>query len=179
MAKGKYQEWLTEDGLLQIESWARDGLTDEQIANNMGIAARTLYKWQNKYKQISQSIKKGKAPVDIEVENALLKRALGEWVVEEEKTVDQVGDGEPRKRITTRKRYIPPDTTAGIFWLKQRKGKQWNSMSESQEYKLAVEAKKLEIEMQKLEQELIQMQEDKATEIVIIDKWSNEDAKNN
>lgn len=36
MAKGKYQEWLEPEGLLKLEGWARDGLTDEQIAQNMG-----------------------------------------------------------------------------------------------------------------------------------------------
>ena len=43
MAKGKYQEWLTEDGLTKLEAWARDGLTDEQIAKNIGIKRPTLY----------------------------------------------------------------------------------------------------------------------------------------
>ena len=53
MAKGKYQEWLTEEGLLQLESWARDGLTDEQIASNMGISRETLSQWKKKYSDIS------------------------------------------------------------------------------------------------------------------------------
>ena len=43
MAKGKYQRWLEPDGLLLLEGWARDGLTDEQIAGNVGITATTLY----------------------------------------------------------------------------------------------------------------------------------------
>ena len=77
MAKGKYQEWLTEEGLLQLESWARDGLTDEQIASNMGISRETLSQWKKKYSDISDTLKRGKAVVDIQVENALLKRALG------------------------------------------------------------------------------------------------------
>lgn len=77
MAKGKYQEWLTEEGLLQLESWARDGLTDEQIASNMGITRKTLAEWKTKYSDICDTLKRGKAVVDIQVENALLKRALG------------------------------------------------------------------------------------------------------
>lgn len=67
----------TEEGLLQLEAWARNGLTDEQIAANMGIAPKTLYRWKERYPQIMQSLKRGKAIVDIQVENALLKRALG------------------------------------------------------------------------------------------------------
>ena len=74
---GKYHEWITEEGLLKIEGWARDGLTDEQIAHNIGIASRTLYEWKNKYTQLSQALKRGKEVIDRQVENALLKRALG------------------------------------------------------------------------------------------------------
>ena len=77
MAKGKYQEWLEPEGLLKIEGWARDGLTDEQIAQNMGITAKTLYEWKKKYGEICESLKRGKEITDRQVENALLKRALG------------------------------------------------------------------------------------------------------
>ena len=49
MAKGKYEYWLTPEGLLKLEGWARDGLTDEQIAHNMGINIATLYRWKEKY----------------------------------------------------------------------------------------------------------------------------------
>ena len=61
MAKGKYQEWLTPEGLLKIEGWARDGLTDEQIATNIGISRDTLYRWKNEYSDISDTLKR-KAP---------------------------------------------------------------------------------------------------------------------
>ena len=57
MAKGKYHYWLTPEGLLLIEGWARDGLTDEEIAKNMGIGIRTLYDWEKRFPQILQSIK--------------------------------------------------------------------------------------------------------------------------
>ena len=77
MAKGKYEYWLTEEGLLLLEGWARDGLTDEQIAHNIGISTSTLNNWKNKYVEILESLKRGKEVVDRQVENALLKRALG------------------------------------------------------------------------------------------------------
>ena len=48
MAKGKYQEWLTLDGITRREAWARDGLTDEQLAAKIGITATTLFDWKNK-----------------------------------------------------------------------------------------------------------------------------------
>lgn len=60
MAIGKYKEWLTDDKLLLLQSWARDGLTDEQIAMKMGINVSTLYTWKNKYNEIAESLKKVK-----------------------------------------------------------------------------------------------------------------------
>ena len=77
MAKGKYQEWLEPDGLLKLEGWARDGLTDEQIAKNMGIALSTLKLWKNAHPAILAALKRGKEVIDIEVENALLNKAMG------------------------------------------------------------------------------------------------------
>lgn len=74
---GKYQQWVTDEGLIKIEGWACDGLTDEQIAHNIGIQRTTLYDWKNKYPDISDTLKKGKEVIDRQVENALLKRALG------------------------------------------------------------------------------------------------------
>ena len=57
IARGKYQEWLEQDNLLMIEGWARQGLTDEQIAKNMGIKKSTFYDWLKKYPDISESLK--------------------------------------------------------------------------------------------------------------------------
>ena len=95
MAKGKYEKWLKEENLLLLEGWARDGLTDEQIAKNMGISVKTLFNWKTSYLPILQALKKGKEVVDYEVENALLSSAL---------------EG---------------NTTAQIFWLKNRRPDKW------------------------------------------------------
>ena len=73
----KIDEWLKEDKLILLEGWARAGLTNEQIAHNIGINVKTLYDWQNKKEIIRETLKKSKEVVDIQVENALFKRALG------------------------------------------------------------------------------------------------------
>lgn len=132
MAKGKYEQWLTEEGLLQLEAWARNGLTDEQIAANMGITRSTLNEWKKKYSDISDTIKRGKDIVDIQVENALLKRALGYTYIET--TQERVDDYDPHTGLKTGShmevtktvtKEVQPDTTAQIFWLKNRKPDTW------------------------------------------------------
>lgn len=60
MAKGKYKYWLTPEGLLKLEGWTRDGLTEEQIAGNMGISRSTLNEWKKLYPDISDTLKRGK-----------------------------------------------------------------------------------------------------------------------
>lgn len=142
IAKGKYHTWLQEDNLIRIESWARMGLTDEQIAKNMGISAVTLYEWMKKYPNISKSIKKGKAPIDFEVENALFKRAIG-YEYEEVETIIEEIDGKQRKRIKKIKKVALPETSAMIFWLKNRKPKEWRKLNPVVEAKLNAETEKL------------------------------------
>ena len=128
MAKGKYEYWLTDEGLLQIGGWAKSGLTDEQIAHNMGICRDTLIQWKKKFPDISYSLKVNKEVADIQVENALFKKALGYKVVdiiyERVKNLD-TGEYElvPAKKT---ERDVPPDTTAQIFWLKNRKPDVWS-----------------------------------------------------
>lgn len=121
--RGKYEDWITDDGLLKVQGWARDGLSNEQIAHNMGITFQTLYKWQDKYSELREALKKGKEVVDREVENALLKRAMGYETVEEvEEPVEDKETGEVQMRVTKRvKKQVAPDVTAQIFWLKNRK----------------------------------------------------------
>mgnify|MGYP000636509530 FL=1 len=94
-AKGKYADWITPEGLLKIEGWARDGLTDKQIAHNIGISHATLYEWKKQFPELSDTLKKSKDVVDRMVENALFKNA------------------------------IEGNTTAQIFWLKNRKPDKW------------------------------------------------------
>ena len=138
IAKGKFREWITPDGLTMIQGYARDGLTDEQIATKMGISTSTYYQWQINYPEISDAIKKGKAPVDIQVENALLKRALGydyeEVITEIEEVPVRGTDGQPtakqKKHVKKVTRHVPPDVGAIVFWLKNRKPDKWRDKIE-------------------------------------------------
>lgn len=145
MAKGKYEYWLSPDGLLKLEAWARDGLTDKQISHNIGITEQTLNIWKRSYPSFFESLKKGKEVVDIEVENALLKRALG-YEYTETKTEEYIVEGVPVKRITKTVKEVIPDTTAQIFWLKNRKPGQWRDKQDI-EHSGAVNVRKVYDEM--------------------------------
>ena len=116
MAKSKWEN--IKDKLLLVEGWARNGLTDEQISNNLGIAVSTLNEYKKKYPEFSESLKRGKEVIDLEVENALLKRALGYRYIETTKELNTEGHLVITKEVT---KEVAPDTTAQIFWLKNRK----------------------------------------------------------
>ena len=109
-----------------IEGWARDGLTDEQIAKNIGISKQTFYDWKKKYADFSDSLKNGKEVIDIQVENSLLKRALG---YEYEEVSEKFDGGVLTERKVTKKQVVP-DTTAQIFWLKNRKPSVWRDKAQ-------------------------------------------------
>lgn len=111
---------------MKLEDWARLGLIDEQIASNMGITVKTLYEWKKKYSVICDTLKKGKEIVDIQVENALLKRALG-YTTTETKIKKELGQITEEITIT---KEIPPDPTSAIFWLKNRRPEQWREKRE-------------------------------------------------
>lgn len=132
MAKGKYHDWLTPDGLLLIKGWARDGLTDKEISDNIGVSQQTFCEWRKRFPEFSESIKKGRRPVLVEVEDTFFEKKLkGHYVDEEitEKTVQRDSSGAvigstEHKRIS--KRYIAPDTTAMIFFMKCRMSEKYN-----------------------------------------------------
>lgn len=130
----KINDWLENDKLILLEGWARDGLTDEQIAKNIGIATSTFYEWKKKEIEFSKALKKGKEVIDFEVENALLKKALGYTIMLNKQKVTKDGDVVD----ITEEVHVPPDTTAQIFWLKNRKPNNWKDRVETDEDKEAV-----------------------------------------
>ena len=129
-----YEQWEKDgelkDKLILIQGMAREGLTQQQIANNLGISIDTLIENKKKYSEFNDALKKGKEVIDFEVENALLKRALGYEY--EEETYE---NGILTKKV---KKHVAPDTTAQIFWLKNRKPNNWKDRVETDEDKEAV-----------------------------------------
>lgn len=107
-----YEKMGISDKLGLIEGWKRDGLTDVQIAKNLGVGKNSVIKWKNDIPEFRDAIKKGKEVSDYELENALHKRAVGYYY--EEETVTNQGD------VVTVKKYEHANPTSLIFALKNR-----------------------------------------------------------
>lgn len=146
MAKGKYHKWLTAEGLLLLQGWARDGLSEEQIAGNIGISRQTLSEWKRRFPSISDTLREGKDVVDRQVENALLKRALGYQFKEVTVEVDEEGN-EKIKTVTKTER---PDVNAQMNWLRFRKPEQWRQLSPYEKEKLENDKRNTDLREQEL-----------------------------
>lgn len=127
MAKGIYNDWIKGDGLIKIKGWARKGLSNVQIAQNIGISEQTLYKWADKYDEFGEALKKTKEVLVYDVENAMYKAAQGYFVTETETTKNKDGKIISTK---TKDRWIPPNTAAQIFLLKNKDPENWRERTD-------------------------------------------------
>lgn len=101
------------------------GATDADLAEALGIGLTTLDAWKKKHQEFSEALKKGKAISDAEVANSLYQRAVGYSHADVDIKVIK------NKIVTTKlTKHYPPDTTAAIFWLKNRQKQQWRDKQE-------------------------------------------------
>lgn len=130
MAKGRYQKWLQDENLVLLEGWKRNGLTDKQIAENMGISINTLNKWKQRFLQIRQALKIGHESANYAVERQLFQKA------------------------------IKGNTTAMIFWLKNNWRDKYNDSALSLEEREMMKARKENIDqdtrMKKLKADVLE-----------------------
>jgi len=99
----------------------REGYTNAMLASYFHVCVDTITEWTKRYPEFSDALKEGRDYTDRQVENALLKRAMGYDYDE----VEIVGDESKPRRVRKVKKHVPPDTTAGIFWLKNRRPHEW------------------------------------------------------
>lgn len=118
-----------DDYAKQAEKLCELGATDEDIADFFEVSARTIYRWKHEHEEFCQALKIGKDASDNRVERSLYHKAVG-YTFDAEKimAVSQGKDlGAEVQRIPY-KEHVPPDTTAAIFWLKNRRG--WRDKQE-------------------------------------------------
>lgn len=129
----KVKEWLTEENLMLISYWAKQGLVDKQIAENIGIVTSTFYKWKKEHSEFSDALKAGKEVADAQVFNALHQSAIGFHYLEE--AVTNTGE------VVTVKKYSKPNVTAQIYWLKNRVPDDWRDKQEIEQINKNIDIK--------------------------------------
>ena len=122
MAAGRPSKFKPEF-IAQAEKLCKLGATDIEMADFFAVDVRTLYRWKSENEQFCQALKAGKEEADDRVERSLFARANG--YEHEEVDIRVVQNAIVQTQI---RKYYPPDTTAAIFWLKNRKPAQWREM---------------------------------------------------
>lgn len=129
-APSKYPTHV-EPRLDEVLEWKGNGLTDEEIANNLGISHQTLITYKQQFPEFLEAIKTGKNAADCKVINAMFKRAIG-YEYEEVTTVTRKGPDGTTTETRVVKKQEAPNTTACIFWLKNRCPEHWRDRHENE-----------------------------------------------
>lgn len=140
MAKGKYTDWITDEGICRLGQWAADGATDAEIAAKIGISRKTLYEWAKKFPRLGKALERGRERSNGEVEAALYKKCLG-YTVKVQKTFklrrveydEATGrkTGEREELVTGEDEvHVPADVGAQKFWLTNREPERWSNRVE-------------------------------------------------
>lgn len=126
-----YEDIISDEGLLLIAAWTRDGHTQQEIHQHLGISQQTWYNWRKKSKKqkgdpLGNALRKGKDVVDFQVENALLKAALGYQTKTVKTIIGPIDENGNRKvKTETTVSEVGPNTTACLAWLNNRKPDAW------------------------------------------------------
>ena len=123
----KVDWWLTDEGLTLLKARSRDCLTKRELAEAIGVTPNTLAKWEKQHPEIAEAVRYGREITDINVENAILKKALGFPTKEVKKVVKADGQEE----VTTVYKSVPPDLSAASVWLKNRCPEKWRDKPEN------------------------------------------------
>lgn len=111
----------------QAEKLSALGATDIEIADFFEVDVRTIYRWKHDHEEFCQALNVGKTKADERVVNSLYQRAVG---YEQEAVKIFMPAGAPAPVYAPYREKIAPDTTAAIFWLKNRQPAEWRDKQE-------------------------------------------------
>lgn len=114
-----------------IKGLARRGYTTKEIAADLEVAVSTVNKWIAEHEELKEAVAQGRSYSDTLVESSLYKRATGYKIIKRKTIISTDSNGKPLPaKIETSEEEVPPDTTACIFWLKNRMPEQWRDRQE-------------------------------------------------
>jgi hypothetical protein len=122
----KYNESIPK----QAEKLAKFGATDKDLADFFEVAESTINLWKEEHPEFSESLKRGKDLADGQVIKSLYQRATGYEHPDVDIRTVSVGGGISQIVETEIVKRYPPDTTAAIFWLKNRRPQEWRDRQE-------------------------------------------------
>jgi hypothetical protein len=132
----------------QVEKLCRLGAADAELADFFQVSVRTLHRWKAEHEEFCHSIKVGKEAADSRVERALYERATGFAYVEEQAFKVRNADGSENLETIQVERMAPPDTTAMIFWLKNRKKVDWRDKQDIEHSgNVTIQASELDVQL--------------------------------
>ena len=121
--RGDAELWLSSENLEKVGGWVSAGLSDKQVARNIGIAESTFYEWKKKYPEFATTLSEAKEKPKVELENAMYKLATGQMYIEEVKTsLDP--QGQRVTKIDKVKKQLPPNAQVQMFlaraWMPEK-----------------------------------------------------------
>jgi hypothetical protein len=106
------------------------GATDDELADFFKVHRATIYRWKHEHQEFCDAVKVGKEVADERVERSLYQKATGYEITEEQAVKLKVEQYKEEVEVVEVRKHIPADTTAQIFWLKNRRGGEWRDKSE-------------------------------------------------
>jgi len=123
--RGRPTEYDPERHPFLVMCLAREGLTEKEMAQKLGIGKTTLTRWKQEHPEFRASLNGSREEADLKVVDSLYRRAIG-YEFEETEMVVTAKDGEEKPAKEKRvKKHVAPDVTACIFWLKNRRPAEW------------------------------------------------------
>lgn len=123
----RLRDWTAPDALVKLESWRRQGMSEEDVARRLNISPKVLQSWKKKAPALALALQADRELADCQVEQALLKKALG--YESTERKVETNAKGE-RKEVETVKQ-VGPDMSAISLWLKKRRPERWGDETQT------------------------------------------------
>ena len=126
----RIDDWKTEEGKVLLRKYMREAKNNDELADKIGISRSTFYEWK-KDPDFSDNLKKDREIINGEAEDALIQLFGGQYVEDVRTEVWEENGKVTKRHVLKNKRWVPPNVTAIIFYLKAKAGWTENAIAES------------------------------------------------